>query len=151
MEQTKSELNKVRLELNTRMKESTSELTQKDQILNEIQMKYDKDLLSLRKERDLLQQQLRLENEKDFNEEQYRSREFHQLKGKVEQLIEELNQAQQEKLHAEQISSNAQRELLKERSMIKTNLSLLEVRSMSKFFPSSSLFLFILIRMNEIH
>ena len=129
LEQTKNELNQIRLELNTRVKESSLELTQKDQILNEIQMKSEKEMSSLRKERDLLQQQLRLENDRDLNFEQNRSREILQFKGKIAQLIEELNQSQQAKLHAEQIAANAQRELIKERSLIKTNLSLLEVIS----------------------
>jgi hypothetical protein len=50
------------------------------------------------------------------------------LKGKVEQLIQELNEAREVKLHAEQTGASAQRELLKERSLSKTNSSLIEVK-----------------------
>jgi hypothetical protein len=49
------------------------------------------------------------------------------LKGKIEQLIQELNEAREVKLHAEQMGASAQRELLKERSLSKTNSSLIEV------------------------
>jgi hypothetical protein len=41
--------------------------------------------------------------------------------------MQELNEAREIKLHAEQIASAAQRELLKERSLSKTNSSLIEV------------------------
>lgn len=128
LEQTKNELTKLRLEFNARIKEFSSELIQKDQIINEMQLKSDKELFSLRKERDLLQQQIRNGNEKDLNDEQNRNRELIHSKGKIDQLIDELTQLQQEKLHAEQIAANAQRELIKETSMNKTRISLLEVR-----------------------
>jgi hypothetical protein len=45
----------------------------------------------------------------------------------MEQFIQELNEARELKLHAEQIAAAAQRELLKERSLSKTNSSLIEV------------------------
>lgn len=128
LEQTKLDLNKVRLELNAKTKEFGSELTQKEKIMSEIELKYEREAMALRKERDLLQQNLRQEYQKDTNFEQHRSREIQQYKGKVEQLSDELTQAQEAKLHAEQIAASAQRELLKERSLIKTNLSLLEVK-----------------------
>lgn len=152
LEQTKTELTKLRLEFNARIKEFSSELIQKDQIINEMQLKSDKEVFSLRKERDLLQQQIRNGNEKDLNDEQNRNRELIHSKGKIDQLIDELNQLQQEKLHAEQIAANAQRELIKETSMNKTKISLLEVRFfvfrrfysfLCLFFPHSN-------RMNEI-
>jgi hypothetical protein len=41
--------------------------------------------------------------------------------------MQELNEARELKLHAEQIAAAAQRELLKERSLSKTNSSLIEV------------------------
>ena len=84
LEQTKTELNKLRSELNGRMKEYSSELAKKDQIIDEIQLKSEKELTALRKERDLLQQHLRQENEKDTNFEQNRSREILQYKGKLD-------------------------------------------------------------------
>ena len=105
-----------------------SEVKQKDQLIEEMQLKSDKELTSLRKERDLLQQHRRDEEHKDSNLEQTRSRELLHSKGQVEQLIEELHQAQQSQLHAEQLAANAQREAIKERSLTKTNLSLLEVK-----------------------
>ncbi|CAF3875567.1 unnamed protein product [Adineta steineri] len=126
LEQTKSELTKVRFELNARIKEHTSELSQRDQIAEEIQLKTEKELGALRKERDLLQQHIRQEHQKDSNIEQNRSREIIQLKAKVEQYIQELNEAREVKLHAEQIAAAAQRELLKERSVSKTSSSLVE-------------------------
>jgi hypothetical protein len=46
----------------------------------------------------------------------------------MEQFIQELNEARELKLHAEQIAAAAQRELLKERSLSKTNSSLIEVK-----------------------
>lgn len=151
LEQTKNDLNKVRLELNTRTKEFESELAQRDRVLSEIQLKNEKDLLSLRKERDLLQQHLRQEQDKDSNFEQNRSREILQCKGKIEQLNEEFNQLQQAKLHAEQIAANAQRELLKERSLIKTNLSLIEVNRRKKrrfLYKNLKNNVFFLVRLN---
>ncbi|CAF1452548.1 unnamed protein product [Rotaria sordida] len=126
LEQTKAELTKVRFELNARIKEHASELSQRDQIANEIKLKTEKELGALRKERDLLQQHIRQENQKDTNIEQNRSREITQLKAKVEQFTQELNEAREVKLHAEQIAATAQRELLKERSLSKTNFSLVE-------------------------
>ncbi|CAF1539285.1 unnamed protein product [Rotaria sp. Silwood1] len=126
LEQTKGELTKVRFELNARIKEHASELSQRDQIASEIQLKTEKELGALRKERDLLQQHIRQENQKDTNIEQNRSREITQLKAKIEQFVQELNEAREVKLHAEQIASAAQRELLKERSLSKTNSSLIE-------------------------
>jgi hypothetical protein len=141
LEQTKAELTKVRFELNTRIKEHASELSQRDQITNEIQLKTDKEVAALRKERDLLQQHIRQEHQKDSNIEQNRSREITQLKARIEQVIQELNEAREVKLHAEQIAAAAQRELLKERSLTKTNLSLIEVKnSLSKF---NSIYFFI--------
>jgi hypothetical protein len=44
-------------------------------------------------------------------------------------LIQELNEAREVKLHAEQIAAASQRELLKERSLTKTNASLIEVKT----------------------
>ena len=129
LEQSKSELNQVRFELNTRLKEQASELGQRDQIANEIQVKTDKELGALRKERDLLQEHLRQEHHNDTQLEQNRSREMSQLKAKAHQLNEELNEARQAKLHAEQLASSSQRELLKERSIAKTNSSLVEVNA----------------------
>ena len=128
MEQTKAELTKVRFELNARIKEHASELSQKDQIAEEFQLKTEKELGALRKERDLLQQHIRQEHQKDSTTEQNRARELTQLKAKVEQLNQELNEAREVKLHAEQIAAAAQRELLKERSLSKTNSSLIEVK-----------------------
>jgi hypothetical protein len=95
--------------------------------MNEIQLKTEKELGALRKERDLLQQHIRQEHQKDSNIEQNRAREITQLKAKIEQFMQELNEAREIKLHAEQIASAAQRELLKERSLSKTNSSLIEV------------------------
>ncbi|CAF1558590.1 unnamed protein product [Adineta ricciae] len=126
LEQTKAELTKVRFELNARIKEHASELSQKDQIAEEFQLKTEKELGALRKERDLLQQHIRQEHQKDSTIEQTRARELTQLKAKVEQLNQELNEAREVKLHAEQIAAAAQRELLKERSLFKTNSSLIE-------------------------
>ena len=94
-----------------------------------MQLKNEKELSNLRKERDLLQEHLRREQEKDSNLDQTRTRETIQLRARLEQLTEELNQFQQLKLHAEQLAANAQRELIKERSLTKTNLSLLEVKT----------------------
>ena len=139
LEQTKAELTKVRFELNARIKEHASELAQRDQIDSEIQLKTDKELAALRKERDLLQQHIRQEHQKDSSIEQNRSREMTQLKAKIEQLHLELNEAREVKFHAEEIAASAQRELLKERSLSKTNSSLIEVRSFFNFF-----FLFLL-------
>jgi hypothetical protein len=68
------------------------------------------------------------------------------LKGRVEQFNQELNEARELKLHTEQIAAAAQRELLKERSLSKTNSSLIEVNR--KFINSKYFFL---IRMNVIH
>ncbi|CAF1114562.1 unnamed protein product [Adineta ricciae] len=126
LEQTKAELTKVRFELNARIKEHASELSQKDQIAEEFQLKTEKELGALRKERDLLQQHIRQEHQKDSTIEQNRARELTQLKAKVEQLNQELSEAREVKLHAEQIAAAAQRELLKERSLSKTNSSLIE-------------------------
>jgi len=59
------------------------------------------------------------------------------LRARVEQFNQELNEAREVKLHAEQIAAAAQRELLKERSLSKTNSSLIEVNRKfidSKFF-----------------
>ncbi|CAF1154833.1 unnamed protein product [Rotaria sp. Silwood1] len=95
LEQTKGELTKVRFELNARIKEHASELSQRDQIASEIQLKTEKELGALRKERDLLQQHIRQENQKDTNIEQNRSREITQLKAKIEQFIQELNEARE--------------------------------------------------------
>lgn len=145
-EQSKSELSKVRFELNARVKEHASELAQRDQIANEIQLKTEKELGALRKERDLLQQHIRQEHQKDTNIEQSRAREIAQLKARTEQLLGEINEAREAKLHAEQIAAAAQRELLKETSLSKTNSSLIEV--MTLLISSET---FVLIRMNEIH
>jgi hypothetical protein len=90
-------------------------------------LKTEKELSALRKERDLLQQHIRQEHQKDTNIEQNRSREIVQLKARVEQLLQEINESREVKLHAEQIAAAAQRELLKERSLSKTNSSLIEV------------------------
>ncbi|CAF0971254.1 unnamed protein product [Rotaria magnacalcarata] len=126
LEQTKAELTKVRFEFNARIKEHSSELSQRDQIASEIQLKTEKELVALRKERDLLQQHIRQEYQKDSNIEQNRSKETTQLKAKIEQLIQELNESREVKLHAEQTAAATQRELLKERSLSKTNSSLIE-------------------------
>lgn len=91
-------------------------------------MKTDKELAALKKERDLLQQHIRQEHQKDSNIDQNRSRETNQYKARIEQYLDELNEARELKLHAEQIAAAAQRELLKERSVLKTNSSLIEVR-----------------------
>lgn len=136
LEQTKSELTKVRFELNARVKEHASDLSQRDQIANEIQLKTEKELGALRKERDLLQQHIRQEHQRDSNIEQSRLREIAQLKARTEQLLMELNEAREVKLHAEQIAGAAQRELLKETSLSKTNSSLIEVTKIP--FSSSS-------------
>lgn len=127
LEQTKAELTKVRFELNARVKEHASELSQRDQISNEMQLKTERELGALRKERDLLQQHIRQEHQKDSNIEQNRAREIAQLKARTEQFLQELNEAREVKLHAEQIAAAAQRELLKERSLSKTHTSLTEV------------------------
>lgn len=147
LDQTKGELNKVRFELNARMKEHASEISQRDQIANEIQFKIEKELSALRKERDLLQQHIRQEHQKDSNIEQTRAREIAQLKARTEQLLQELNEAREVKLHAEQIAAAAQREVLKETSLSKTNLSLIEVRKENH----EDFFFIDLIRTNEIH
>ncbi|UJR07569.1 hypothetical protein I4U23_011856 [Adineta vaga] len=126
LEQTKAELTKVRFELNARIKEHTSELSQRDQLIEETQLNKEKESSALRKERDLLQQQIRQEYQKDSTIEQNRSREITQLKAKIEQLNQELNEAREVKLHAEQSAASSQRELLKERSLSKTNSSLVE-------------------------
>ena len=84
LDQTKSELAKVRFELNTRMKEHPSELSQRDRIDNEIQLKTKKQLGALRKERDLLQQHIRQEHHKYSNIEEIRAREIAQLKARTE-------------------------------------------------------------------
>ena len=128
MDQKKSDLTKIHFQLNARIKEHASELSQKDQIAEEFQLKTEKELGALRKERDLLQQHIRQEHQKDSTTEQNRARELTQLKAKVEQLNQELNEAREVKLHAEQIAAAAQRELLKERSLSKTNSSLIEVK-----------------------
>jgi len=91
-------------------------------------LKTDKELAALKKERDLLQQHIRQEHQKDSNIDQNRSRETNQYKARIEQYLDELNEARELKLHAEQIAAAAQRELLKERSVLKTNSSLIEVR-----------------------
>jgi hypothetical protein len=111
-------------------------------------LKTEKELGTLRKERDLLQQHIRQEHQKDSNIEQNRSREITQLKARVEQYIQELNEAREVKLHAEQIAAAAQRELLKERSLSKTNSSLIEV---NRIFVDSILFFLFEFRMNVIH
>lgn len=128
MEQTKAELAKVRFELAARVKEHASEISQRDQIAEEIQLKTEKELAALRKERDLLQQHIRQEHQKDSSVEQNRAREITQLTARIQQLIQELDEAREVKLHAEQNAAAAQRELLKERSLAKTNSSLVEVR-----------------------
>jgi hypothetical protein len=60
--------------------------------------------------------------------------------------MQELNEAREVKLHAEQIAAAAQRELLKERSLSKTNFSLIEVNKNKKtrvFFVYLIRFLFV--------
>ena len=142
LDQTKSELTKVRFELNARRKEHASELSQRDQIANEIQLKTEKELAALREEHDLLRQYIRQEHQKDSNIEQTRAREIAQLKARTEQLLQESNEAREVKLHAKQIAAPAQREVLKETSSSKANLFLIEVTKKISYVPSFAFLFF---------